>query len=136
FAWLNTIAIPATVLRAVLTFALIGSGGGLVVLALITLGVTVAEGLAKAVVCFRIDPGLRVGPRHLSRSALRSLLGYGTWALIFLLARTTRTQLSPLLIGAQLGTAMVTPYSVAARLLSLVGAAVGASVGVLTPFAT
>ena len=136
FDWLNTIAIPATVLRAVLTFALIGSGGGLVVLALITLGVTVAEGLAKAVVCFRIDPGLRVGPRHLSRSALRSLLGYGTWALIFLLARTTRTQLSPLLIGAQLGTAMVTPYSVAARLLSLVGAAVGASVGVLTPFAT
>ena len=136
FDWLNAVDIPACLLRAGLTFALVGSGGGLVALAAITLGGTAASGLAKAVLCFRADPDLRLSPRHVCRSAVRDLLGFGSWNLIFAVARITRTQLSPLLIGSILGLALVTPFSVAARLPVYISAALQAVTGVLTPVAT
>src|SRR5262249_40780328 len=46
FDRINVVDIPVSLLRAGLTFTLIGSGGGLAVLAGITLGTTAAAGLA------------------------------------------------------------------------------------------
>ena len=136
FDWLNAVDSPAAILRAGLTIALVRSADDLVVLACITLGVTAASALAKALLCFRADPHLRVGRRYLSRPALRELLGFGSWNLIGNVARVTRRQLSPLLIGSLLGLSLVAPFSIADRLLVAVAAALAAVTGVLTPFAT
>jgi O-antigen/teichoic acid export membrane protein len=136
FDLLNAVDIPAVVLRAGLTFTLVRSEQDLVTLAAITLGVTTTSGVAKVALCFRADPGLRIGFRHLSRSSLRELLGFGSWSLIANLARITRRQLGPLLIGSLLGLSLVAPFAVADRLLQTVAATLGAVTGVLTPFAT
>lgn len=136
FDWLNAVDIPVALLRVGLTFALITSSADLVVLAFITLGATAVSALAKGVLCFRAYPQLRVGRRYLNRSALRELLGFGSWNLIGNMSRVTRRQLSPLLIGSLLGLSFVTSFSIADRLLVAIGAALVSVAGVLTPYAT
>ena len=136
FDLLNSVDIPASVLRGVLTFVLIGAGGGIVALACITLAITIASGIAKSILCFRADPQLRLGYRYLSRQSLGELLGFGTWSLILNVASLSRTQLSPLLIGSLLGVASVAAFSVADRLIGTVAMFLLVGTGVLTPFAT
>jgi O-antigen/teichoic acid export membrane protein len=136
FDWLNAVEIPSSLIRGVLTLTLVRSEADLVTLALITLAVTVASGLAKCLLAFWVDPELRLGTRYVSRSSIRELLGFGGWSMIVSVAMVTRTQLSTLLIGSLLGLAMVTPYAIAARLVGVVGAGLTALAGVITPFST
>src|SRR4029078_8324901 len=57
---INIIDIPFLLVRAALTWWVVTRGYGLVGLAVITLGLAVAVGVAKAVFTFRIDPQLRL----------------------------------------------------------------------------
>ena len=136
FDWLNAVEIPSSLMRGGLTLTLVRSDADLVTLAGITLAVTVASGLAKCLLAFRVDPQLRLGIRYVSRSSLGELLGFGGWSMIVSVALVTRTQLSTLLIGSLLGLALVTPYAIAARLVGTLHAGLTALVGVITPFAT
>jgi O-antigen/teichoic acid export membrane protein len=136
FDWLNMLDIPSSILRAVLTVLLIHSAGDLVVLAWITFGVAAVNTLAKAVLCYRADPHIRIGLTYVCGRSVRELLGYGSWALILSTATVTRRQLSPLLIGSLLGLALVAPYSITERLIATGGSLLAAATGVLTPFAT
>src|SRR5438128_12659616 len=132
----NLIDIPTVLLRAWLTFLLIGQGHGLVALALITLLTTVAAGLAKLVICFVLDRGLRFRMSLIGTESARGLYGYGTWFFLFSLARTITPQISPQVIGARLAVALVTPFSVAARLVAYANAFLIAGTQLLTPVAT
>jgi O-antigen/teichoic acid export membrane protein len=136
FDWLNAVEIPSSLMRGGLTLMLVKSNADLVTLAVITLAVTVASGLAKCLLAFHVDPQLRLGIRYISRSSLGELLGYGGWSMIGMVAVVTRTQLSTLLVGSLLGLALVTPFAIAARLLGVIAAGLSALTGVITPFAT
>ena len=63
FDILNAIDVPISVVRAVLTFVVIGYGHGIIGLASLTVLLAVISGLAKAAMSFRQDPGLRMRPR-------------------------------------------------------------------------
>jgi O-antigen/teichoic acid export membrane protein len=136
FDLINGIDIPALLLRVGLTFWLVGSGGGLVTLAVITLTVTLASGLAKLVCAVRLDGGLRIRPGLLRVGAARNLFGFGIWCFLLAVARIATTQAGPLIIGSRLAVALVTPYSIAARLVSYAGTVLMTGTGVLTPLAT
>lgn len=138
FDWLNKVDIPASLLRLGLTFGWVGAGGGLVALAAINLLTMGGAAAAKSVLCFRADPGLRVGPAWLTRAAVRETVAFGSWNLVGNLARTGRRALSPLLIGSAavgLGMAAAGEFSAADRLTAAAGAALAAATGVLTPHA-
>ena len=66
----------------------------------------------------------------------RALMGYGIWYFLISGTRTLTGQAVPLLIGARLGVGLVTPYSIASRLVGYAGGVVVAGSGVLTPVAT
>ena len=136
FDWLNSVDIPAVLLRGGLTFALVHSEHDLVALAWITLGVSAVAASAKFLLALSADSQLRIGVRFLGRASLRELMEYGSWNLIGNVARVTRRQLSPLLIGSLLGLTLVAPFSVADRLLGAIAAALTAVTGVLTPYST
>src|SRR5438105_3772905 len=136
FDVLNAVDIPAVLLRTVLTFALVGSGHGLVALALVTFGTTVAASLAKAFFSFLYDPELRIHWRHVQGSALRNLYGYGVWLFVISVTRLALGEVNPLLIGALLGPGPVTPYSIAKRLMGYATSLLLAGANVLTPVAT
>ena len=109
FDILNLVDIPMTIARVALTFAIVRDASDIVLLAILTLSITAGSGAIKAAVSFRQDPSLRIRPRFVSRDTSRGLFGYGWWSFVLTMARLTKTQLSPILIGAQLGIPFVTP---------------------------
>lgn len=135
FDLLNMIDIPAAVLRAGLSCWLVVRGYGLVGLAIMTLTVSVAVGAAKLIVSLRLDRELRISPRYVTRQAMRELYSYGLKTVVISIARMTRLQFTPLLLGSLLSPAAVTFYSIPKRLLEYTEKLFAASTGVLTPMA-
>src|SRR5262249_26772442 len=125
FDLMNGIDILSALLRAGFTIYCIGEGGGLVALALITLGATGGSGVSKLVLAFRENRALRLSPQAISSQALRELFSYSRWNFVTTITRITRMQLAPILIAALLGVAMVTPYAIANRLAGCVAMVVG-----------
>ncbi len=136
FDVLNIIDIPVELIRAALVFTLVGHGFGLVALAWISLFTTVLAGLAKAVMALRVVPSLRPRARLLAWGQMRTLLDYGIWNFLRSLAQLARKALPPTLIAASVGLALVTPFSIAARLVAYAALIVAASAAVATPLAT
>lgn len=137
FDLINGIDIPIITLRASLTFLLVERGpGNLIIMALIVLLTTLLMGLAKAVAVFRLDPALRLHLASVVRTAVRQLFDFGFWMFLLSIAKQTRDQIGPLLIGSQLRVALVTPFSIASRLVNYVYNILDAATGVLTPLMT
>jgi O-antigen/teichoic acid export membrane protein len=136
FDLLNAVDIPAVVIRATLTLALVTPANGLRTLAWITLSVTLAGGIAKAIIALRLDPAIRVDIRSLSWRSAHGLFSYGSWCFLMSLAKISTTQLGPIVIGSRLAISQVTPFSIAARLVTLAKSLQVVSTGVFTPMAT
>lgn len=133
FDVVNAIDIPISVLRAVLTFVLVQDSSDLVALAVLTLVTALSAGLAKMVLCFRLLPALRVSPLLVRLSAGRALLSYGAWRLVLEIGILISTQMSVLIIGACLSIALVTPFSIAGRVVGYATAILTACTGILVP---
>jgi O-antigen/teichoic acid export membrane protein len=133
FDVLNAIDMPTAVIRAGLTFFLVGRGWGLVGLACLTLGTTIGAALTKAAASFWLDRGLRIRARLVSRAAAKQLFGYSIWLFLLSVTRLVSLRVAPLIIGALLTVELVTPYSIASRIIGYATAFVVASTGVLTP---
>jgi O-antigen/teichoic acid export membrane protein len=134
--WVCTVNAGTALLRAGLTFALVRSADDLLTLAGITLATTACSGLVKAGLVLGRYPALRPGPRAVRRRALGEIFGYGIWNFLLSVARLARGQLCPLLIGATLGVAAVTPFALSARLVATAGTALLACTAGLIPLAT
>jgi O-antigen/teichoic acid export membrane protein len=133
FDLINMIDISSALSRVALTFYFIGHGHGLVVLALINL-LTLAAGQAmKAVAILHMDPLLRLGFRYVKRDITRAMLGVGFWNFFLSMATVVNGQVGSAIIGSRLSVMLVTPFSIAARLLGYGRDFVEASTGVLTP---
>ena len=135
FDVLNAIDLPVTVLRVALTCLAVAGPGDLVPLAWATLLCALAGGLAKAVATFACDPAARISPRLVERSAVRGLLTFGCWSWLLSVSRMATAQAGPVLIGAWLSVAAVTPFHIAARLVASFSSLLVAGSGVLTPLA-
>ena len=136
FDVLNLVDIPATLVRIGLTFAFVRNGNDIVTLALITLVTSAGSGVIKAAISFRMDRFLAISARHIRRESGHVLFGYGWWNFVLALARLTKTQFSPLLIGSFLNVALVTPFSIARRLQDYAHKVIWTATGVLIPIAT
>lgn len=136
FDLINAIDIPTAMVRTAITFWLIRGPDDILMLAWLTLAMTLANESAKCIVAFRIDPQMRLSVRRFARRHAAELYGYGLWQFLRQIARQTVGQIGPLIIGAVLSVAAVTPYSVASRLIAYAGDFLVAATGVLTPLAT
>ena len=137
FDWMNGIDIPTILLRVGLTFALVGNdANSLVILGAITLGITVLNGLVKLAVCFRLESAMGFRANFLSFKTAMGLFDFGVWCFLLSVARVVGANLAPFLIGSFLAVSLVTPYSVAARLVQYIGSLLMSFTGVLTPLAT
>jgi O-antigen/teichoic acid export membrane protein len=139
FDLLNAVAIPVQAARVALTLYLVPRGGGLVALALIILGTTLAGIAAKALICRRLVPGLWPRRGHVRREASQALWGYGIWYFFLSMERPIAPQVLPAVIGSRLsglGVAFVTPHNIATRPTAYATSFLIAGTQVLTPLAT
>jgi O-antigen/teichoic acid export membrane protein len=137
FDFQNGVDIPNVLLRAALTYCLIGAGHGLVALALITILTNLLGLSIKMALALRVEPRLRIGPSHINRESAKGLFGYGSLYFVYSLMKTIGPQLMVMIVGSRLlGTALLTPFSIAMRLISYAHSFLIAGTGVLTPVAT
>lgn len=136
FDLLNAVDIPIVIGRTALTFYLIGQGHGLAALAWLMLLTTLLGAVFKAWLNFRIEPALRIAVGHVQWRAFHSLCSYGIWLFILSVTRLISSQVNPVIIGARLAPALVTPYSIATRLVGYAVSLVVSCTGVLAPVAT
>jgi O-antigen/teichoic acid export membrane protein len=136
FDILNWVDIPTSLIRLALTFAFIGDANDIVLLAVITLVTNSGSGVVKGLVSFRLDRSLRLHVGDVRRDSGKSLFAYGWWNFVLTVAKLTKIQAGPLMIGSLLGVALVTPFSIARRLQDYAYRVLWTATGVLTPVAT
>jgi O-antigen/teichoic acid export membrane protein len=132
----NALDIPTVIVRAGFTFFCIGQGGGLVDLAVITLGTTVVNGLLKMVLSFYLESSFRFSIAAIRWDWAKSLYDYGIWYFLLSLAKNIQPQIGPTVIGNQLGAGLVTRFRIAAQLAGYGSTFMNTATQVLTPVAT
>jgi O-antigen/teichoic acid export membrane protein len=118
FDLLNSVDIVAALARAGGAVAVVNANYGFVGLAWTTLGVTTCAGLVKLVLCSRVVPDFRISPAYVRKAALREVGTFGLWTFLVFCFTRARLQLTPILVGAVLGPAMLTGYAIASRVLT------------------
>lgn len=136
FDLLNAVDILGSMARLGLTIYWVSVDPRLTTVAHVNLGIVILVALLKAGCCKVGAPSLRVSRTAVGLASAQEMFGYSSWTFLDGCFQTAKNQLVPLCVGALVGVALVTPYSVAARLVALMAAVMVALTGVLTPFAT
>lgn len=132
----NAIDIPALILRTALTLTLVSTAAPLVSLGAIVLVVTSLSTVSRIFVCYKLVPNLGISLRYLQRSRIREIVSIGGWLNVIAWSRTLIPQIAPTLIGARLGNAAVTTFSVARQLVVYANIFSINATQVMTPGAT
>jgi O-antigen/teichoic acid export membrane protein len=114
----NMVEIPTVLIRTGLTLWLIHSGSGLVELAWIVAGTTVASYLVRAFVCWWLEPRLRLRLRLFSRPLVYEIFAFGFWFSLMIFSRAALPNVAPFVIGHGLGAAAVTTYTIPRMLVT------------------
>lgn len=107
----------AMVVRALLAWAVIVHGGGLVALALVTTGVNVVEHLAMVLAAKLYMPRLRFSFAGVSWETFRSIRGYSFAAFVAMIAGRISFQTDAVVIAAFMLPEEITFFAMAARLI-------------------
>jgi len=132
---INICEILMTIGRVGLTVWLLGKGYGLLALALINFGLTVANGLLKLVLSKTVFKPLHVAVQNFERSLARETYATSIWFLILAISVRISFFTDNIVIGYFRGTAAVAVYSIAARLAQYAFIGVHAFNSVLMPVA-
>lgn len=116
FYVLNSITVTSTLLRALLIVIALRHGGGLLIVALITVSLPLIGGIANFVTALRVLP-LRFGPRFANWSSLRIIAGYSGTTFLIIVAQRLRFKTDALVIGTFLSAAAVTYFTIGSRLV-------------------
>lgn len=136
FDRLNAVRIPFDLGRGLLSALVVAAGGGLVALSAVALTLTVVSGVAKVVLARQAAPELVWTGLRIDRSRMKEVFSFGIWSSLRSLTAMIPSRVTPLLVGALLGVAVVAPLSIAARLIAASSALLVAATGVVTPIAT
>ena len=133
FDLITAIEIPATVVRTALFLTVVSRATPLTSLAAIVTLVTIGSACLKALLCFGLEPDLRLGGRHFAKSKVREIYSYGAWMSFISWSRTLIPQIGPTIIGHRLGTAAVTSFAVARQLVGSTDVLANSATQVLAP---
>jgi len=132
----NGLRMVVLLARAVAFAVALQMGGGLVALAWIALATNLFGHLLTMVTVRRLAPEARFSWRHVDRAHLRRIGSYSSYAFLGALATSLAFKTDALVITAFLGTAMVTPFAIAAGLVDNARTLVFSATWVLTPTAS
>ncbi len=114
---LNTwVAVVVAIVNALVTYAILETGHGLLTLVPATVAVSLLSYIAYAAVAHHVFPQMRLSPRRFSRVRLREVTAFSLYLFIIAISAQIGFNLDNVVIGGFLGTAAVAVYSVASRL--------------------
>lgn len=115
FVLLNAVQFAGAVLRAVLIVVALTHGGGVLMLAVITMGVGVLSCVPYIFVVATRVP-IQFGRKWVQPAALKTIFGYGSATFICGIAEKFRFESDAIVIGIMLSAAAITYFSIASRL--------------------
>jgi O-antigen/teichoic acid export membrane protein len=133
FELYNLNVVAFTVLQAVATVVTLRLGFGIVALGIITLVLTVCFIPVDWLMVRRVDPELRLDWRSPTAERSREVLGFGWWMFLNSTGVRLRTYTDSLVIGRVLTVALITPFSVAGRLMQYFEPAITSIVSPMLP---
>ncbi len=113
----NAVRIPALIIRSVLSIMAVNPSMPLTSLGVIVFGTNTLGNLVRMVLCFRLDPDLRLSWNQVRRSRVREIFSLGGWMSAISWSRLLTPQIAPTLIGMRIGSAAVTTFTVAKQLV-------------------
>jgi O-antigen/teichoic acid export membrane protein len=114
----NAVRIPSLVIRTLLSITAVNTSMPLTSLGVIVFGTNTLGNLARMVLCFKLDPNLRLSWNQIRRSRVREIFSLGGWMSVIYWSRLLTPQIAPTLIGMRIGSAAVTTFSVARQLVA------------------
>lgn len=114
----NSIDIPMTVIRTVLTLLFVGGEHALVTLSLITGACAIAAIALRVLVARRILPTLSVSRNRFQVAAAKTLYEYGFWLAALGSTRGIAPSIVTTAIGYLIGPAALTPYAIARQIVA------------------
>jgi O-antigen/teichoic acid export membrane protein len=120
-------------LRVPATLLAIRGDAPLLLLILLLTASNLVESLTLAGLVFRRLPGLRFVPRQIDRATVRMIRGYSCDSFVALIAGRFSYNTDAFVIGPVLGTAAITPFAVANRLVDLAKSVLRSATATLTP---
>ena len=128
--------ITHTVLWVFASIAVLNAGGGLVPLAMVSAAIGLALQPVRWVLLRRIDRGLRLSPRLVDRSRLRSVANLSGWLFVGKLGVFTSYRIDAVVVGAVLGVKAVAVFVIGSRLAKLAERALTQMSTVFVPHAS
>jgi O-antigen/teichoic acid export membrane protein len=116
FASLGLSQVGFTLLRGVLILIALNRGGKLLAIGAITVGVNLLSYVLFMCIARRVAP-IRLSLRWVEANAFRSMIRYGAFAFIILIAEKLRFQSDVTVIGALLSTTAITSFTIGAKLV-------------------
>jgi len=120
FYLLNLVNILSTTLRAVLIIVALNRGGGLIVIAFITVLLPLGNSIVNAVAALR-QLKIRVHRKYVDTSTLRLIAGYSSTTLLITVASRLRFKTDALVIGTFVSASAITYFSIGSRLVDYCG---------------
>jgi O-antigen/teichoic acid export membrane protein len=109
---MNAINASRLVVNAVLLVVVLKAGYGLIGMAISIFGVRLLHRLASCRYGLRVNPGVQLRARAVSRATLRTISSYGLWAALAVASMRLIYQSDALVVGFFLGTVAVTVYAI------------------------
>jgi O-antigen/teichoic acid export membrane protein len=114
----NVVSLTTTVLVAVVNVVILLAGGGLITLVATTTAVRISAYFIYRRNAYRVFPELQIRPSLFCRARLREVTGFSVWAAIINWAYKLNYQIDGLIVGAFLGSASVSVWAVAERIIN------------------
>ncbi len=123
-----------TVLKVVLTIALVKCHYGLIALAWAIVVCNIAENLVRVFLSYRVDKRVSIAVTNFKIAKVKQLFGYSIYTFVGRIADMLRFQINSFVITVFIDVAFVTPYRVASRLIEYFIQFIGEIVGVFSPY--
>jgi len=135
FSWLSLTQVACNLLRALLVVYALTHGGGLLTIAMITMGLNLLAYMVYAVVVHRLI-FMRYGLQYVSRESLRQMVSFGSVTFVILVAAQLRFYTDATVIGIFISSAAITYFSVGSKLVSYSGNITQSMSQIFTPMAS
>lgn len=120
FDLINATLIVVAVAQAIAWAIVLASGGGLVMLGVVTVALSLVGQLARYLIVRRLLPGLSLSRRQLDRSLVRPFAGLSAWFALIDVSIVVLSRIDTVVVGLSVGVAAAGIYAIGQKLILLV----------------
>ena len=135
FDIVNSTGIVATIARGALTVVALSRGGGIVVVALITVAAPLITSAIRGIIVQRICP-LPLGWHYVDRGTFRRMAGYSSITFMTIVAGRLKFKTDEIIIGSMMSAAAITYFNIGARIVDYAGLVVTSLAQIFLPMSS